>query len=137
MAGRLLIKFLNCIALIFISIATFIYVDDMLGAAAAFLSLAALYLMCAAAVAFSDYAAKKRRLKAREEKAKAERQAESSAVGGASLGDDEIAKFLPQSIKDDPRFQKIIDQVADNPLAATSAAVALGYVISHEFLEER
>lgn len=128
-AGRFAVKAMLFLALIFFGIALFIWSKNQFGAEIGFLALAILAFTSAVALQLLGEARKKRHQRAQDIKDKAK----AKPLAGDN---DDVANLLPQSIKDDPRFQKILDQVADNPLASISAAVTLGYMVSHEFLDE-
>lgn len=52
----------------------------------------------------------------------------------ATLQGDPLAQHIPDSLKDDPRVQQLLEKIAENPLAASASAVALGMLVSRELL---
>ncbi|MGJ8562312.1 MAG: hypothetical protein ACSHXY_02060 [Alphaproteobacteria bacterium] len=51
-----------------------------------------------------------------------------------TLQGDPLAQHIPDSLKDDPRVQQLLEKIAENPLAASASAVALGMLVSRELL---
>jgi len=52
------------------------------------------------------------------------------------LANDPLAKYVPETVRENPTMQKLLYQIGESPVTATATAVTLGMLISREFLEE-
>ena len=52
------------------------------------------------------------------------------------LAHDPLAKYVPETVRENPTLQKLLYQIGESPVTATATAVTLGMLISREFLEE-
>lgn len=118
-AGLAMTVFLGGIAAIFFLTALFIGALQSYGAVMACLTLGTVCM----AFGLLTYVLTHRR--------KPVHKAQTQAAHGANL-EDPLMEKLPDGIKFDPRIQGILAQVSSNPLAAGTAAVTLGYVLSGE-----
>jgi len=60
-----------------------------------------------------------------------------AAVSTAIANEDPVASILPDTIKDNPGVQRIMSQMAANPVAASLAALSVGLLISHEIFKDK
>lgn len=49
---------------------------------------------------------------------------------------DVVSELIPETLANDPHFIDLIQKIKEYPLGSTSAALALGVIISREFLME-
>ena len=123
--GALIGALLICVASVFLLVATFLVVDRNLGPEMACLTVGAVLLI--AGVVFWISSKPKLAAKASEQDA--------SALVAAH--NDPVAGLLPEGFKDMPAVQKIMSQMAANPVAASAAALSLGLLISHEIFKDK
>ena len=96
----------------------FIYVSDVYGAAAGFLTVSA--ILFSAGLAFLYRAKRKPALK-------------TEAII-ADTSSDPIASMLPDAVLKDPSVSKALMQISKNPIAASVAAAAIGMLVTREFM---
>lgn len=53
-----------------------------------------------------------------------------------NIAHDPLAKYVPDTLRDNPTVQKLLFQIGENPVAATASAVTIGMLLSRELLEE-
>jgi len=64
------------------------------------------------------------------------RPKEEAAPIPPKLAHDPLAKYVPDTVRENPTMQKLLYQIGESPVTATATAVTLGMLISREFLEE-
>lgn len=52
------------------------------------------------------------------------------------LASDPLAKHIPQNLRENPTMQKLLNEIAENPVMATAMAVTVGMLLSKEILED-
>lgn len=52
----------------------------------------------------------------------------------AQLGEDPLARFIPDELQSDPRVIALQEKIKEHPMGATAAAVSLGFIISSQIL---
>lgn len=52
------------------------------------------------------------------------------------IANDPLAKYVPESIKENPTVQKLLYQIGESPVTATATAVTIGMLLSKELFEE-
>lgn len=60
------------------------------------------------------------------------REAVKEAATPAPIGNDALAKYIPESVAQDPLVQRIVKEISDKPVAATASAVVIGMLLSRE-----
>lgn len=108
------------IGIIFLGCAAFLFLQDQFSTEISFAILGVLTL----AVALIVHLRAKRKLKPEEE---------DTPVG---LEDDPLSAFIPDIIKENETVKNLVSQISHNPIMATTAAVTLGMLLSHEFFED-
>ena len=61
---------------------------------------------------------------------------ELSAPMPPKIAHDPLAKYIPETVRDNPTLQKLLHQIGESPVTATATAVTVGMLLSREFLEE-
>lgn len=54
----------------------------------------------------------------------------------AKIAHDPLAKFVPDTLRDNPTVQKLLYQIGESPVTATATAVTVGMLLSRELLED-
>ena len=118
-AGLAFAYMLMGFSILCLGIAGFIWVSGQYGVDVAFAA-TGLFSMCAASILFF-------RLR---------RKAEIKVEDLQAATNDPLAKFVPDTIRDNPTTQKLLNQIQDNPITSTATAVTIGILLSREFLED-
>ncbi len=123
--GALVGALLICVAAIFLLVALFLVVQTNLGPEMACLTIGAILLIAGLVFWMSSRA----KLPAK--------AIDPEAAALAKTQQDPIAGLLPDGFKDSPAVKKIMTQMAENPIAASAAALSLGLIISHEIFKDK
>ncbi len=52
------------------------------------------------------------------------------------IASDPLAKYIPESVKENPTMQKLLYQIGESPVTATATAVTVGMLLSRELIED-
>lgn len=100
--------------------AIFVYVTSVYGFAIGFLAISGIFLSIGLFLSI-----------------KAKRQTAIKRNDAASASQtDPIAALVPSSVMQDPAVSKLVGQISANPLAASAIAVALGMIVTREFMKD-
>ncbi len=125
MAGMFASMAFFSLAAVFILTAAFIYIAREYGADLAFLAIGIIFLVTGLIFFTKSLMDHREKMKVEE------------VAGVAIAKTDPLAKLLPDSIKNNPAIEKILAQIATNPVTAAAAALSLGLLLAHEFLEDK
>jgi hypothetical protein len=121
LAGFAVAYLLIGVAALFFLIASFIWLAKEYGTEIAFAATGAALLICASIMLIFLKRPK----------------AEQAAPLPPKLSNDPLAKYVPDTLRDNSTIQKLLYQVGESPVTATATAVTVGMLLSREFLEER
>lgn len=125
LAGMLASIVFFSFAALFILIGAFIFAAREYGSDIAFIALGVVFLIMGIIFFTKSHMDKRDRKKAE------------SVAGIAVAKTDPLAKLFPETIKNNPTVEKLLTQIATNPVTAVAAALSLGLLLAHEFLEDK
>lgn len=119
LAGFALAYFLLGLSALFIFTASFLWLSKAFGAEVAFAALGSGLLL----IALTLLLVLKRPL-------------DKDTPMPPKLAHDPLAKYVPDTIRENPTMQKLLFQIGESPITATATAVTVGMLLSRELLEE-
>lgn len=119
LAGVALAYVLMMVSVLFLLIAGFIWLSKAFGIEIAFAA-TGLLLMCGAMILLIWL----------------HRPSKAAATMPPKLINDPLAKYVPDTIRENPTTQKLLHQIGESPITATATAVTVGVLLSRELLED-
>ena len=103
-----------------VTVATFIYVMSVYGAAIGFLTVSVIFLVAGSILFF---------------KARNPKQLSNDNLPAVSTNDP-VAALIPDGIMKDPAVSKLLGQVTANPIATSLAAATIGMMLTREIMKD-